>query len=132
MAKTITQRVLFRNISPKKLYDMFLNAKHHGAITGGAAKITPRSGTAFSVHNGYVTGKNLQLVDGRLIVQSWFGSDWSKGETDSTFILYFQRAGKDTVIYMTHANIPDEHVEAIRKGWIAYYWKPWKQYLASK
>jgi activator of HSP90 ATPase len=132
MAKTITQRISFNNAKCKALYDMFLNSKDHTAITGGnPAKITPKEGTPFSVHNGYVTGRNLQLIDGKLIIQSWIGSDWSKGETPSTFILFFEQLGNDAIIHMTHANIPDGHVAGISKGWADYYWKPWKKHLAS-
>lgn len=132
MAKTITRRIILKDANAKTLYEMFLNARQHSALTGGnTAKITPKEGTTFSVHNGYVTGKNLQLVKGCLIVQSWFGSDWSSDDPDSTFILLFNQSGKNAVMHMTHASIPDKHVESIRKGWTAYYWKPWKNYLAS-
>lgn len=132
MAKTLTQRIVFKNTKPETLYDMFLNAKHHAAITGGGiAKITAKEGAVFSVYDNYITGKNLQLVKGKLIVQSWFASDWTAGEYDSTFILLFEQKVKDTIISMTHANIPDEHVAGIKKGWSDFYWKPWKKYLIS-
>ena len=133
MAKTITQRIVFKNAKSETLYDMFLNSKIHAAITGGgAAKISGKEGTIFSVYDGYITGKNLQLVKGKLIVQSWLASDWGPGESDSTFILLFEQKGKDTIINMTQANIPDAHVDGIRKGWTDFYWKPWKKYLLSR
>ena len=132
MAKTLTQRIVIQNAKPETLYDMFLDAKHHAAITGGgAAKITAREGTSFSVYDGYITGKNLQLVKGKLIVQSWLASDWDKGESNSIFILLFEQTGNDTIMTMTHANIPDEHAAGIKKGWADFYWKPWKKYLIS-
>jgi activator of HSP90 ATPase len=132
MAKTITQKVVFKNTDADVLYSMFLDSKHHTAITGGVpAKISAKEGAKFSVHEGYITGKNLQLVKNKLIVQSWYGSDWTKDDVDSTFILLFEQKGKDAVINMVHANIPDEHADSIKQGWNDYYWKPWKNYLAS-
>ncbi|MGP8217500.1 MAG: SRPBCC domain-containing protein [Bacteroidia bacterium] len=132
MAKTIMQKVVFKNTSTGTLYSMYLDSKHHAAITGGMpAKISAKEGAKFSAHGGYITGKNLQLIKNRLIVQSWRGSDWVKSDTDSTFILLFEQNGKDAVINMTHANIPDKHADDIKQGWIDYYWKPWKEYLAS-
>lgn len=132
MAKTLTQKIVFKNASPETLYEMFLNAKHHAAITGGGTtKIIAKEGEQFSVYDGYITGKNLQLVRGKLIVQSWFGSDWNANEPDSTFILLFEQKGKDTLLNMIHANIPDEFAEGIKKGWTDFYWKPWKKYLSS-
>ena len=32
-------------------------------------------------------------------------------------------------VEMVHTNVPDEHVDHIKKGWNEFYWKPWKAYL---
>ena len=133
MAKTITQSVTFKNAKVSTLYSMFLNPKEHEALTGGnPAKISAKEGAKFSVWGDYITGKNLQLIKDKLIVQAWLGSDWDKSEIDSTFILLFEQKGKDAVIHMTHANIPDKQAKGIKDGWTEYYWAPWKAYLASK
>jgi activator of HSP90 ATPase len=132
MTKTITQNVVFKNTKASTLYSMFLDSKQHTAITGGVpAKISAKEGAEFSAHGGYIIGKNLQLVKDKLIVQSWHGTDWDKGSLDSTFILLFEQKGKDAVIHMTHANIPDKHADGIKQGWVDYYWIPWKEHLAS-
>jgi activator of HSP90 ATPase len=133
MPKTITQSVTFKNVKAGALYSMFLDSKGHTAITGGnPAKISAKEGAKFSAHGGYIIGKNLQLIKDKLIVQSWYGTDWEKGNIDSTFTLLFEQKGKDAVIHMTHANIPDKNVKGIKQGWIDYYWTPWKKHLASK
>lgn len=130
MAKTITQSVTFKNAKAGTLYSQFLDSKHHAKLTGGnPAKISAKEGAKFSVWGGYITGKNLQLVKDKLIVQAWHGSDWAKGETDSTFIMLFEQKGKDAIIHMTHANVPDKYVAGIKQGWTDYYWTPWKEYL---
>ncbi|MBK5277729.1 MAG: SRPBCC domain-containing protein [Bacteroidia bacterium] len=131
MAKTLTQRIVFKSANTEILYDMFLDTKHHSAITVGSAKITANVGATFSVYDGYAKGKNLQLVKGKLIVQSWSAADWIDKEPDSTFILLFEQNGKDAIIAMTHANIPDAHAKGIKQGWSDFYWKPWKQYLTA-
>jgi len=133
MPKTITQKVVFKNTTPAKLYAMYLDSKQHAAITGGMpAKISAKEGAKYSAHDGYINGKNLQLKKNELIVQSWRSADWKKDEADSTFILMFEQKGKDAVIHMTHANVPDREADGIKQGWIDYYWTPWKQVLAGK
>jgi len=132
MAKTITQKITFKNTAVKDCYDLYMNEKKHSEVTGGPTKISDKEGTSFNVYDGYITGKNLQLIKDKLIVQSWHGSDWDADEIDSTFILLFEQKGRDVIVYVTHANLPDKHAESIDKGWHTWYWEPWKNYLAGK
>lgn len=130
MPKTIQQKVVFKNCKAGSLYTMFLDSKHHTMLTGNSpAKISAREGARFTAHGGYCSGKNLQLLKDKLIVQSWRSADWSKDEPDSTLVLLFDQDGKDAVINMVHANVPDVHLKSIADGWKAYYWKPWQAYL---
>jgi activator of HSP90 ATPase len=132
MAKTIVQKVLFKKTSPKALYDLYMNAKLHSAATGAVAKISEKEGTHYSAHDGYIKGRNLQLIKNRLIVQSWRASDWDKSAIDSTFTIHLEAKGEDVVLHMVHANLPDHDASHINKGWNDHYWKPWKKFLAGK
>lgn len=132
MTKTITQKIVFKNTSPKALYDLYMNSKKHSIATGAPAKLSPKVGGAYSAHGGYITGKNLHLAKDALIVQSWRGMDWDKNEADSTFMISLEKKGKDTVVHAIHAHVPEKHVKGIDKGWHDHYWKPWKKYLAGK
>ncbi len=132
MPKTITQKVVFKNTTPKALYDLYMDAKKHSAATGDTAKITAKEGAKYSSYSGYISGKNLQLIKDKLIVQTWRAQDWNKSDIDSTFIINLEAKGKDVVLHMIHVNVPDKQASSTDKGWHDYYWKPWKQYLAGK
>lgn len=132
MAKTIVQKVLFKNTTPKALYDLYVDAKKHSMISGAPASISSKIGSKYSLHHGYITGKNLHLVKDRQIVQTWRGSNWEKNDADSTFIINLERKGKDVVLHAIHANVPDKHAGHLSKGWYDHYWNPWKQYVAGK
>ncbi|MDP4260991.1 MAG: SRPBCC domain-containing protein [Bacteroidota bacterium] len=132
MAKTIIQKVVFRNTKTKALYDLYMDGKLHGMITAGPVKISEKPGSILQVFGGYITGKTLQVEKNQLIVQQWRGSDWSKKDTDSIFILSFEQRGKNAVMNVIHANVPDDKAAGLDKGWQDHYWKPWKQYLAGK
>ena len=132
MPKTIVQDVVFKNTAVKDLYDLYMNAKKHSATTGAPAKISGKEGSAYSVHDGYIKGKNLRLIKNKLIVQTWRASDWSPDDYDSTFIISLEQEGKNAVLHAIHANVPDKHAKGIDKGWHEYYWEPWKKYLARK
>jgi len=132
MPKTITQRITFKNTTPKILFTLYMNAKKHALVTGGPAEISPKVGTDYSAHGGYITGKNLELVKDKLIVQTWRAQGWDKKDTDSILILALETSGDDVILHVVHANLPDQHAGHIDKGWHEHYWKPMKQYIAGK
>ena len=132
MTKTLTQKVVFKNTTAKQLYELYMDSKKHSKAIGAPVKIANKVGGSFSAHGNYITGKNLQLVPGKMITQSWRGSDWSKTDLDSTFILQFEDKGKDTVVHMVHANVPADQASGVKSGWNEFYWKPWKKYLGTK
>ncbi len=131
MTKTITQSITFKNTSVEKLFSIYMDRKKHSAATGGEAKINSKVGTSFSAWDGYINGKNLQIVKNVLIVQTWRSADFSTSDTDSIFMLAFEKKGKNAVVHMVHGNIPEHQYEGLKKGWNDFYWKPWKKYLAK-
>jgi len=132
MAKTIVQKVVFKNTTSKALYELYMDAKKHSLVTGGPAKISAKEGSSYSVHGGYIKGKNLHLVKDKHIVQTWRAEGWDKNDVDSIFTIHLEQKGKDVVLHATHANIPDKHTASIEKGWHGHYWNPWKQHIAGK
>lgn len=132
MAKTITQKVVFKNTTPKALYDLYMNPKKHAMISAAPATISSKAGGKYSVFGGYIQGKNLHLVKDKLIVQTWRAQGWDKNDVDSTFIISLEPKGKDVVLQAIHANVPDKQEASLSKGWKDHYWNPWKQHLAGK
>ena len=132
MTKTITQKIIFKNTKPKELYDLYMDAKKHSMITGSPANIKHIAGSRFTAFGGYAWGKNLHLVKNKQIVQTWKAEDWDKSVTDSTFILNLEQRGKDTIVHMTHANVPEKNAKDIEGGWHEFYWEPWKKHLEEK
>ena len=132
MPRTITQKVVFKNIPVATLYNIYLDSKEHSASTGASVKIQKKEGSKFSAHDNYITGKNLELAKDKLIVQSWRAVDWNKSDPDSTFIFLFEKNGSHGIINMVHANVPDRKYENLKKSWNDYYWKSWKVYFAHR
>ena len=129
---TIIQKVVFKKTKTKQLYDLYMDAKLHGMITNGPVKISEKAGSKLEVFGGYITGKTLQTVKNKLVVQEWYGSDWSKKDEASVFVLSFEQKGDDVVMNVFHGNVPDDKAPGLDKGWHDHYWKPWKQYLTGK
>jgi activator of HSP90 ATPase len=66
---TKRQKVLIPNSSPELIYRALLSSKQHSAFTGSPAKINSRVRATFSAWDGYIFGKNIELQNGKKIVQ---------------------------------------------------------------
>jgi uncharacterized protein YndB with AHSA1/START domain len=128
MPRTITMAVDLPG-SAARLYRMYLDPKLHAAFTGAPVKIAARRGAAFRAFGGALTGKILQLVPNRLIVQSWRSTHFGKRDLDSTLILAFSAQGAGARIELTHVNVADCDFAGVSEGWSKYYWLPWRDYL---
>lgn len=127
--KTIKQSVNV-NTTPKEVYDVIMDSKKHSKLTGSVAKMSSKVGGKFTAYDSYIDGKNLELVSGKKIVQSWHASDWEKGHY-STVIFEFTKTKTGTKLTFTHKDIPVEHCESISDGWKEYYWEPLKEMFAK-
>jgi activator of HSP90 ATPase len=78
MSKTIHQVVTFKS-TPHEVYEALMDEKTHSAFTGGKAKISRKVGGQFTIYEGDIEGKNLELIPDQKIVQSWRYSDWPEG-----------------------------------------------------
>src|SRR5207244_5126629 len=59
------------------IYDAWLSSNGHEKITGGQkAQISAQEGAAFTVWNGYITGRYLTIEPGRRIVHLLRGNEY--------------------------------------------------------
>ena len=75
---TIKQKVVIP-ASPKEVYEAYVDAKKHGKFTGSKATGKAVVGGKFTAWDGYIFGKNLELEEGKRVVQEWMTTDWPKG-----------------------------------------------------
>jgi activator of HSP90 ATPase len=129
---TIIQKVVFNNTTTNQLYYLYMDPKIASEIAGNPVQISETPGSKMEAFGGYITGKILQVVKNKLVVQSGRGSDWTNTDSDSAFLLSFEQKGSDCVLNVVHANVPDDKSENLDKGWYDHYWNPWKQYLEGK
>lgn len=127
--KDIHQTVEFK-ASPMDVYSAIMDAEKHAQFTGAEATIEDTVGAEFSVHNGYITGKNLELEPGKKIVQTWKARDeaWPDDHY-STVMFEFSESSDGTVLEFTHTDVPEAKAESIEQGWYDHYWNPMKEML---
>ena len=127
MSKPIHQTVTFK-ASPHDVYEALMDSKKHAAFSGGKAVISRKAGGKISAYDGYIAGKNIELVPDEKIVQSWRAVDWPEG-VFSTITFKLTPIPEGTRLDFTHVDVPEGTEEEFTQGWIDNYWEPMKTFL---
>ena len=129
---TITQKITIPKGSPKQVYEAYVDPKKHGEFTGSEATGKPVVGGKFTAWDGYISGKFLELEEGKHLVQEWASTDFPEGAPPSRLELTFREVPKGTEIVMVHSNVPKDQEDETAEGWTEFYWEPMKQYFKKK
>lgn len=127
--------VIFQTIAlpapAEALFDMYLDAAEHEAITGAPVTIGRKPGADFRAFEGALSGTILAVVTPNLIVQSWRSTEFKPTDRDSTLILSFKCEAGSGQINLVHVDVPDHDYDGVNDGWTKYYWTPWREYLRT-
>jgi activator of HSP90 ATPase len=127
--RDIRLTVLFK-AKPHEVYEALMDSKKHAAFSDSEAKISRQAGGKFTAYDGYITGKNVELIIDRKIVQSWRGSDWPEGYYSRVTFDLEPTAGGTRLLFV-HEGVPVEFYDDIKQGWTDFYWKPMKRFLGK-
>ena len=129
---TITQKVIIPKATPKQVYDAYVDSKKHSEFTDSKATGKPVVGGKFTAWDGYISGKFLELEDGKRVVQEWTSTDFPEDYPPSKLELTFCEVPKGTEILMVHSNVPKDQEDDTTDGWTEFYWEPLKKYFSKK
>lgn len=133
MARVIRSSATYPKATPAKLYELFMDSAKHTAATGMPAKISAKVGGNWSAFGGMILGKSLFLIPDRMIVQTWRFSEWKKADPDSILVASFEKSVNGGArVELIHVGVPEYDHEGVTKGWVKFYWEPWKEYLAAR
>ncbi len=124
---TIRQTVSFDS-SPETVYKALTSADEFSKATGAPAEIASGEGGAFSCFGGQITGRHVELVPNKRIVQAWRAGPWDEG-VYSVVRFDISASGSTTTVLMEHAGFPDGAAEHLDGGWHKMYWEPLKAFL---
>lgn len=105
------------NAEPSDVYLALTNPKTIELWTGYPAIMQEEPGTEFSLWEGDITGRNIEFIRDRKIVQEWFFGDQKVKSVVTITISGSERSD----VTVEHTNIPDEEYEGISSGWKEYY-----------
>jgi uncharacterized protein YndB with AHSA1/START domain len=128
---TITQTV-WVDAQPEEVYDALMDSKIHAKVTGSPARISKSVGGKYTAWDGYIFGKNLDLVPGKKIVQEWTTTEWPKGYPPSRLEITLIWKDGGTELKMVHSNVPAEQSDEYAGGWRSFYWEPLGVYFKER
>jgi len=117
--------------TPQEIYEAWLDSIGHSEMTGGDAVMSDELGAEVSAWNGYITGRNLELVSGERIVQSWRTREFGDEHEDSILTVTLEATDDGTLLTLVHSNVPDEHRRYEQGGWQSRYFEPMQAYFAG-
>jgi len=124
-------------VSPERLFDLLTDEAQFASATGVPARMGRGEGAPFSLFDGHVEGRHIELVPGRRIVQAWRGVDWEPGAYSVVrFTLRPEGAGTTLVLdqeaYPEGASplYPSWH-EHLATNWPVFYFGPFAKHLAA-
>jgi activator of HSP90 ATPase len=106
------------NAEPSDIYSALTNSYTIELWSGYPAKMSEEPGSDFSLWDGDITGKNLEFIKGKRVMQEWFFGE-QKEKSIVTITIQPDRA--DSQVTVEHSNIPDEDFDDIAEGWREYY-----------
>jgi activator of HSP90 ATPase len=119
-------------VKPEKAYKDWLDSAAHSAFTGSPAEIEPKIGGKFFAWEGYISGKTLELTQGKRIRQSWRTTEFPDDSPDSILEILFEPDGDGTRLTLIHTGIPDNQSAEYKKGWKEFYFDLMKKFYKSK
>ena len=116
-------------VAAKEIYIAWLSSKQHTEMTGFESFISLKVGGKFKAGDGYIIGRNLDLIKDNRIIQTWRSSEFAKSDLDSLLVVNLEDIPGGCKVTIEHSQIPKGQGAAYKQGWIDYYLLPMKAYF---
>jgi activator of HSP90 ATPase len=131
--KKIKQTVTWKGMRPLEVYNLIMDEKKHSIFSGSKVTMSNKINGKFEVFDGYCTGFNIELKEGKKIIQGWhFKEDGWPDDHFSICSFVFEKVPTGTRLTFTQTDIPEHKAESLKEGWKQYYWQPMKAFLSAK
>jgi uncharacterized protein YndB with AHSA1/START domain len=103
---------------PELLYECWIDADNHSAMTGASASSDPKLGGGFTAREGYIEGTHLELEPFTHIL-------------DSLLEIVLEPSNGGTLLTINHSELPDGQGDSYKLGWAESYFDPMTTYFRT-
>ncbi len=126
--KTSLHQEVDLKASPHRIYEILLDSKQFSAFSGEPAEISHDVGGAFSMFDGKIVGRNVELVADQRIVQAWRPANWEPGVY--TLVKFeLKQEDSQTRLVLDHWGFHEGDFGHFESGWKMHYWERLAKYL---
>jgi activator of HSP90 ATPase len=105
---------------PSDVYAALTNPYTIELWSGYPAQMSPEPGSEFSLWEGDITGRNLEFIRDKKVVQEWYFGD----QTERSIVTITISADREnSLVTVEQTNIPDEDFISIAEGWRDNYFE---------
>src|SRR5258708_3379845 len=108
--------------APSRVYQALVDTKTFAELTGAPASGDSTEGAAFSAFGGHITGRNVELVPNKRVVQAWRAKTWPEG-LFSIVRFELKSDSQGTKLFFDHDGFPEDMKEHLSQGWHSNYWE---------
>lgn len=123
--KNIQQRHFIQAL-PEEVYTALTNPFTIELWSGYPAEMSTEPGSEFTLYDGDISGKNLEFRENEMIMQQWY---FEGSQADSVVTLQLKPEQNNTIVELTHTNVPDEVFEEMAEGWKKIYFNSLKLFF---
>jgi activator of HSP90 ATPase len=114
------------NAEPSDVYSAITNPFTIELWSGYPAQMSTEPGSEFSLWEGDITGKNLEFIKDKKVVQEWYFGDRTE---KSIVTISISPDRENSIVTVEQSNIPDEEYNGIEEGWREYYFDAIKSFF---
>lgn len=123
MTKTSIKHTVEFKTSASRIYEILTSSALFTSLVGAPAVIDAKVGGNISLFGGMITGKNLELINGKKVVQDWRVKAWPEGVTSQVTFNLSEKSGV-TTLTLEHSGFPADAKDHLNEGWAKNYWEP--------
>lgn len=106
------------NAEASDVYSALTNPFTIELWSGYPAEMSEEPGSEFTLWDGDISGRNLEFIKDRKLVQEWYFGDQ---EEKSIVTIEIKPEREDSVVTVEHSNIPNDDFDQIAEGWREFY-----------
>ena len=114
--------------SPAAVYRALTDSEEFASLSGAPAQIHAENGGEFICFGTFITGRQIELLEGQRIVQAWRVFDWQPGHYSIVHI-ELNADGDGTRLVLDQDGVPEDVVDHVGPGWHEKYWKPLQKHV---